>query len=350
MAMMFRELVLDIVSTVSKGISKPMFVKIRLLDTLDDTIELCRQLADAGAALIAIHGRYRVNLVGRTGPGARDGPAHLDQIAAVKAHFASAGEPYNRIPIISNGNVITWDDVQNNFAVTGADGIMSAEGILDNPALFYNAMTVDKTKSKTSDHHHHDDGGGGGGGSRPPSSIVLALEYLDLVDIYPTKLKSVVFHVRRMLKKELTDYQLMEECVTAADVRRVREVVLMVKSYADNGNFTFDGDKAKRMKELAARKAFEEGKRKAYEERMRRKAKREGKVPTHYLLIGADVPTVEEIQELKTMTKEAAFKKWGERHSQHCFAFHLDPNGCARDRTCAFLHSDPNIAEPLAFG
>ena len=33
-----------------------------------------------GASLIAIHARYRVNLVGRTGPGARDGAAHLDQV------------------------------------------------------------------------------------------------------------------------------------------------------------------------------------------------------------------------------------------------------------------------------
>jgi tRNA-dihydrouridine synthase 1 len=78
-----RELVLSMVKTMSLNISKPIFVKIRLLDTVDDTIRLCRQLVEAGASLITIHGRYRVNLVGRTGAGARDGPAHLDQIATV---------------------------------------------------------------------------------------------------------------------------------------------------------------------------------------------------------------------------------------------------------------------------
>jgi len=39
-------------------------------------------------------------------------------------------------PILSNGNVKTYDDVLCNMERTGADGIMSAEGILDNPALY----------------------------------------------------------------------------------------------------------------------------------------------------------------------------------------------------------------------
>ena len=34
-------------------------------------LEGVQQLADAGADLVAIHARYRVNLVGRSGPGAR---------------------------------------------------------------------------------------------------------------------------------------------------------------------------------------------------------------------------------------------------------------------------------------
>ena len=52
-----RALVLDIVRTVSAGISIPMFVKIRLLNSPEETLQLCLQLKEAGAALVAIHGR-----------------------------------------------------------------------------------------------------------------------------------------------------------------------------------------------------------------------------------------------------------------------------------------------------
>jgi len=124
-----RQLVLDIVKAGSEAVQIPIFVKIRLLDTLPDTIELCRQLRDAGASLIAIHGRYRASFE-RKGPGARDGPAMLDQIAAVKE---AMGDDF---PILSNGNVISYSDVVANMKETKADGIMSAEGILDDPALY----------------------------------------------------------------------------------------------------------------------------------------------------------------------------------------------------------------------
>ena len=66
-----RGTVLSIVRALSANLSIPVFVKIRLLDSVPDTIELCTQLRDAGASLIAVHARYRVNLVERSGPGAR---------------------------------------------------------------------------------------------------------------------------------------------------------------------------------------------------------------------------------------------------------------------------------------
>ena len=65
----------------------------------------------------------------RTSSGARDGPALLDQVASIKDAMPD-------FPILSNGNVKTYDDVLRNMERTGADGIMSAEGILDNPALY----------------------------------------------------------------------------------------------------------------------------------------------------------------------------------------------------------------------
>lgn len=63
-----RALVLDIVRAGSQAVSIPIFCKIRLLDTLQETIQLCQQLREAGASLIAIHARYRASYE-RNGPG-----------------------------------------------------------------------------------------------------------------------------------------------------------------------------------------------------------------------------------------------------------------------------------------
>jgi len=93
-----RPLILNMIRKLKDNLSIPIFVKIRLLDALPDTILLCRQLIEAGASLIAVHARYRVNLVGRTGAGARDGPAMLDQVAVIKREFPD-------FPIIANGNI-----------------------------------------------------------------------------------------------------------------------------------------------------------------------------------------------------------------------------------------------------
>lgn len=56
-----RKLVLDIVRAGSQAVSIPIFVKIRLLDTVEETIHLCHQLRDAGASLIAIHARCELH-------------------------------------------------------------------------------------------------------------------------------------------------------------------------------------------------------------------------------------------------------------------------------------------------
>lgn len=55
-----------------------------------------------------------------------------------------------------------------------------------------------------------------------PTQLSLALEYIDLVEKYPVKMKSVIFHVRRICRVEFTEYQLIEECMVAKCVEDVR--------------------------------------------------------------------------------------------------------------------------------
>jgi tRNA-dihydrouridine synthase 1 len=130
-----RELVVNIIKAGVEAVDIPIFVKIRLLDTFEDTMQLCRQLYDAGASLIAVHARYRATFH-RKGPGARNGAALLDQVQKLKETF-----PDNIL--ITNGNTITYEDVAENLRSTQADGIMSAEGILDNPGKFIARFVVD---------------------------------------------------------------------------------------------------------------------------------------------------------------------------------------------------------------
>ncbi|CAJ1962933.1 unnamed protein product [Cylindrotheca closterium] len=395
-----RELVISIVQAGAAAVNIPIFVKIRLLDTFDETAELCRQLYEAGASLIAIHARFRANFQ-RKGPGARDGPALLDQVKQLKEMFPDK-------VVITNGNTITYDDVEKNLEETNADGIMSAEGILDNPALYlgrlgdreqadtsvevkggsvYNAWpevekqtlvqklrTIRKLQTKAVAGKElsakelkklakaskvqskiqkindkivqatgplaYSTSKLGDLYAKSDDKVNLALEYLQIVHQYPATLRTVIFHTRRILKTELTSYQLMEECLACKSMDQVEALVLRIQGYQkDPASFQYDVEKAKKEKEALARKKAEEGRRKNYEARMIRKAKREGKKDLEfYLRQGASVPTLETVQELKSLTKEGQMKLWKEReHSQHCLAFHLTGE-CPRGRGCAFLH------------
>jgi len=443
-----RPLVLDMIRTLAQTLTIPVFAKIRLLSTTEKTIELVTQLRDAGASLVAIHARHRVNLVGRTGQGARDGPALLDEVAKVRAAVPD-------VRLISNGNVRTWEDVVANMELTGADGIMSAEGILDDPAIFFpgrssNLTTTDgaiaaiaagsasgnvaaaslsegglseeerrvrkltkklreverleaaallreggsasltkeealkvaqkaetvaelakaeKALKKLRKKRKLSDGTESAGSTaaapsvasappvaepaepprtlslapqplaQKPSPLQLAREYIELTKTHPVPLKTLVFHVRRMAKEPLTHFQLFSDVLEAKDAATVHAAVQQALDYEVNG-FTPDPDKAKKERAAWELKKWREATRKRFEERMVRKALRSGLPHGHFLSQGAKVPTWQDLAELKAMDPAAAWSQWTSLHGQHCWAMHMDPGGCTRERTCAFLHVD----------
>jgi len=204
--------------------------------------------------------------------------------------------------------------------------------------------------------------------------IKMAREYLNLATNYPPPLiRTVAFHVRRMLGERLIKYQMKEECETCSTMEGLWDVVDRVETYEkDPGIFEFDREKAKRHKENIERRKHQEGRRKTFEERMVRRAKREGRLNDlgYYLRIGSIVPTTTEVVRLKgilnntlpsvgncivdgdgndEMTqkkrcREIVMKEWEKMdHSQHCSSFHLDAGGCKRGRSCAFMHVEARV-------
>uniref|UniRef100_A0AC35UEA9 tRNA-dihydrouridine synthase n=1 Tax=Rhabditophanes sp. KR3021 TaxID=114890 RepID=A0AC35UEA9_9BILA len=117
------ELIADIVKQTRGRISDPNFViscKIRIENDKERTMDLVRQLEAAGVSRIAIHGRTKLQ-------GSHEEPDY-DFIRTIKESL--------NVPVFANGGVHSYSDLIKVAKLTGADGIMVANGILTNPALF----------------------------------------------------------------------------------------------------------------------------------------------------------------------------------------------------------------------
>ncbi|KAI0686182.1 dihydrouridine synthase-domain-containing protein [Earliella scabrosa] len=103
-------LVESIVSALSHAVPVPVSAKLRLCQNAASTPDLGARLEAAGASWLTLHARH-VSACRR-----RQGAADLSQVQLLKKRVG--------IPVVSNGNVKTWEDVLANQAETGADGIM----------------------------------------------------------------------------------------------------------------------------------------------------------------------------------------------------------------------------------
>jgi len=93
--------------------------KIRLRDTVDDTVQFAKALQNAGCDLLSVHCRRREVK--------HEGLPDYDAGAALVAQLHT--------PIIINGNVTKLDEARNVLTKTRAHAIMVARGFLRNPMM-----------------------------------------------------------------------------------------------------------------------------------------------------------------------------------------------------------------------
>ena len=110
-----------IVKEVSKAISIPLTVKIRLGwdETSSDPVSFALGLQDAGAQLITVHGRTRKQ--------GFSGNANWEAISKVKESLD--------IPVIANGDIKNSRDALECLKVTNADGLMIGRASMGAPWL-----------------------------------------------------------------------------------------------------------------------------------------------------------------------------------------------------------------------
>uniref|UniRef100_A0ABQ0LNC4 tRNA-dihydrouridine(16/17) synthase [NAD(P)(+)] n=1 Tax=Mycena chlorophos TaxID=658473 RepID=A0ABQ0LNC4_MYCCL len=153
-------LVEEITTAMSRSFAVPTSAKLRLCQPVTKTLDLAVRLEACGISWITLHARH-VSAQRR-----RHGAADLAQVKDLKDNL--------RIPVVSNGNVRTWSDLEANLAFTGADGLMVGESLLSNPCLFAN---------------------------RIPDPVTISLEYLSLCRLYPdtATIPTAVTHVRHFI-------------------------------------------------------------------------------------------------------------------------------------------------------
>ena len=114
------DLIHDILTTLRRNLSTPVTCKIRLLKSPNDTVELARRIEKTGVSALAVHGR-------KVPDRPRD-PAKWSEIADIVSALS--------IPVIANGDVFEYNDIQRIKSATGAASAMVARGALWNASVF----------------------------------------------------------------------------------------------------------------------------------------------------------------------------------------------------------------------
>lgn len=187
-----KDLIVAMVSKLSKELKVPVTCKIRCLKTEEQTLELAKAIQEAGASLLTVHGRLKEHNKHRMGT------CNYDIIKKIKETLT--------IPVICNGGISTYDDCEKALALTGCDGVMSSESILEYAALFDNSKVHDMDE--------------------------IALEYLDLYEKYPGEANRscIRAHMFKFLHTGLSVHtDLRDKLAKVHEVEEFRQLALEMK-------------------------------------------------------------------------------------------------------------------------
>ena len=186
------EVIIAMVKKLHAELTVPIACKIRLLSTYDATLLLCQQLVEAGCQLLTVHGRTKEN--------SKTNVSAVDWTSIRKLKEALS------IPVIANGGIATFADLQPCLDATQAMGVMSSEAILECPDLF----APDSTKS----------------------GLDLAQEYATLAEEYPTNMKDVRAHLFKFLYRILCLYP--EKRPMLGKIRNMPDIQIFLKSLRED--------------------------------------------------------------------------------------------------------------------
>ncbi|GAC98979.1 potential tRNA dihydrouridine synthase [Pseudozyma hubeiensis SY62] len=200
------ELIFRLINILHLELKVPVTAKMRVYESMEKTIAYAKVLERAGAQMITVHGRTRVM------KGHHTGLADWEKIERVKREV--------KVPVIANGNVLYPQDWREALERTGADGVMSAEGNLYNPAIFFEAEGSETMFPSNKGF---------------PSITEMAREYLDIVGKLktPTQSSAIKAHLFRLCRPALEVHRDLREVLGKSRFDSSATGAERVKSYGE---------------------------------------------------------------------------------------------------------------------
>ena len=110
-----------LVEGLANGSPLPLSVKIRLgVEDDKPALKLAEEIENAGASVLIVHGRTKEQRYTKS--------EYWNLIGEIKSR--------SKIPIIGNGDILTWYEARDKMALSGVDGAMTGRGALIKPWIF----------------------------------------------------------------------------------------------------------------------------------------------------------------------------------------------------------------------